>query len=620
MLEKLFPELIENYPAKLGVFLNLLSPECGGIILAGKKGVGKSLFLKLIKKFFEINNIPFVEIPLNVSAENLIGGINIEETLKKGRKVFEKGLLKKAKDKYVLIDNLNLFSEEIISLIFQEINNYTLICTFNPEEGLLSPHIADKIGMCVFMENVKEKENLKNLLKNSEYGSTLKEIYLKEYEETGKWLKELKEKIKNVNIKEDIKDYIVEKCLSNGVSSHRGEIFLYHASRSFCALKGEFFIKREHVDFVSPLVLFHRSRQLEEKPEKKNKPREDKDKKPEKELQNQQKQDQEKKQEKKKPESKRKDFPEVEKKEDKEDFSEKEVKLFVPGKASEKIFDIGELFKLKKFVFKKDKVIRNSSGKRTKSRTLLKGARFVRSVEYSKDMDVDIFGTIKNAAPYQKLRGRKGKLIIYKEDLKFKEKEKKVGHLVIFVVDGSGSMAAQQRMFATKGAIFSLLMDCYQKREKVSMILFRKFSAEVVLPPTSSVTLAYRKLKELPTGGNTPLGAGLLSAYQLIKKYHLKFPQDRILLLLLTDGKANIPIKPREDPFKEIKNLCQEFKELSYVDFVVIDTEVKSDYLKMDLAKEIATWGSAYYFLLEEIKSESLVNIVRTFYESSFFS
>ena len=607
--KNIFPELVGNFPAKLALVLNLIEPKCGGVLLVGKRGVGKSLLLKLLKKYLKLNNLPFVEIPLNVTEENLTGGLDIEKTLEKGKRIYQKGLLEKAKNGYLLIDNINLLPQEAQSLIFQHSHNYTIVAALNPEEGTISPHFLDKIGMCVFLEKLKEKEKYYELLKRYEIFENLEESYLENYYEFAKWVAILKHRIKELSFSEALGDYIAGLCLKNGVFSHRGEIFLYFAARAFCALKGEFFIKEEHVNFVAPLVLSHRSKKIEEKPKPEEKEPEEKKESQKKEEKPQTEPQQNHKQKK---DEKREVPPLKEEKTLDENLDLDSIELKVPSLPKEEVFDIGEVFKLKRFIFKKDRIVRNSGGKRTKSKTFLKGARFVRSVYFSKDRDIDLFGTIKAASPFQKIRGRKDKLIIYKEDFRYKEKEKKVGHLVVFVVDGSGSMAARQRMLATKGAIFSLLMDCYQKRDKVAMILFRKFNAEVVLPPTSSVELAYKKLKDLPTGGNTPLSAGLFSAYQLIKKYHLRFPQDRILLLLLTDGKANIPIRPREDPFKETQNICYEIKNLPYIDSVVIDTEVKSDFLKMDLAKDIAEWLSALYFPLEEIKSENLVNIVKS--------
>jgi len=130
-------------------------------------------------------------------------------------------------------------------------------------------------------------------------------------------------------------------------------------------------------------------------------------------------------------------------------------------------------------------------------------------------------------------------LIIRDEDLRYKQREKRMGHLIVFVVDGSGSMGVSRRMIETKGAVQSLLMDCYQKREMVAMIVFRKDRAETVLPPTASVETASKRLREIPVGGKTPLAAGLLETFNLIRRVRIKSEETRFLVVVITDGRAN---------------------------------------------------------------------------------
>ncbi|MCX8011819.1 MAG: VWA domain-containing protein, partial [Desulfobacterota bacterium] len=217
---------------------------------------------------------------------------------------------------------------------------------------------------------------------------------------------------------------------------------------------------------------------------------------------------------------------------------------------------------------------------------------------------------IRACAPYQKIRGRKDMLLIQREDLRFKQRERKMGHLVIFVLDGSGSMAAQRRMVATKGAIFSVLLDCYQKRDRVALIVFRKENAELALPPTRSIEFALKKLKDMPVGGKTPLGAGLLRAYQLIKQVEMKSPETRFLLVLITDGKANQTVT--ELPvYEEIERITKLFNTLPSTDFIVIDTENKRGFMKTELASKIANQLRVYYYTVEDIKSEFLAELVQ---------
>lgn len=597
-----FPEVVGNFSAKLALTLNLIEPKCGGVLILGKKGTGKSLLLKCFEKFLRIGNFPYIKIPLGVTYEALTGGIDVEKTIEKGKRIYEKGLLEKAEAGFVLVDDINLFPDEYLSLIFEKSEKFTLIATLNPEEGFISSHFLDRFGMCVTTEELKESENRFKFLKTFQNFNDFENSYLEDYKNFGKYLqmqRVLKTKLK---FDENTLDEITEIVFRESIFSHRAEIFLFYASLSYTAFKGDTFVKDLYIKEVAPFVILHRKKKVEEKPQFKEKEQEKKE--------NQEESTKNFSQSQKNIENrslKDEDFSKGERQE----LSELEVTFSSAGK--EEIFGIGEIFKPKRLIFKKDRVVRNIIGRRTKTKTKLKGGRFLRSVIFSRDKDIDFFGTIKAAAPFQILRGKKDRLIIKREDFRYREKERKMGHLIIFLVDGSGSMGVLKRMEAVKGAIFSLLTDCYQKRDKVSMIIFRKNKAEVVLPPTSSVELAYKKLKDLPTGGKTPLSLGFLEAYKLAKKFHLKHPEVRIILVCLTDGRANVSLKSGEDPYQEVRRICNEIRNLDYLDKIVIDCEIKQNFLKMELAKDLANWLEGKYFLLEELKAEKLSDLIVNF-------
>jgi magnesium chelatase subunit D len=190
-----------------------------------------------------------------------------------------------------------------------------------------------------------------------------------------------------------------------------------------------------------------------------------------------------------------------------------------------------------------------------------------------------------------------------------------MGHQIIFVLDGSGSMGAKERMTATKGAIASVLLDCYQKRDKVALVVFRKSRAFVALPPTSSMELASRLLADLPTGGNTPLAMGLAEAERIIRNQCLKRPGTRFVMVLITDGRANqglsdLPVQA------EIKKILRGMSKAKDCDYIVIDTENKESYLKRDLALKMASDLGADYFTLETLRGESVAGILKPYLEA----
>ena len=152
--------------------------------------------------------------------------------------------------------------------------------------------------------------------------------------------------------------------------------------------------------------------------------------------------------------------------------------------------------------------------------------------------------TLRAAAPSQPGRKRRAGLagqpgfILAPDDLREAVHVGREGNLVLFAVDASGSMAARQRMRAVKGAVLSLLLDAYQRRDKVGLVTFRGTGAEVVLPPTSSVEAGARRLATLATGGRTPLAAGLARAAGVLAAEKIRDPARRPLLVIVTDGRA----------------------------------------------------------------------------------
>jgi magnesium chelatase subunit D len=214
--------------------------------------------------------------------------------------------------------------------------------------------------------------------------------------------------------------------------------------------------------------------------------------------------------------------------------------------------------------------------------------------------DVSLAATIRAAAPHQRARGWDGtNLVVRTADLRENLREGMEGNLILFIVDASGSMAARKRMSAVKGAVLSLLNDAYQRRDKVALISFRKEEARILLPPTSSVELAGPGLEELPTGGRTPLAAGLEKAAEVLKRERLRDSERRALLVLLTDGRATAG----PDPLVAAARLGS----LGVTSFVV-DTE--EGYVRLGMAQELAVALGARCLRLEELRTESLVELV----------
>ena len=275
-----------------------------------------------------------------------------------------------------------------------------------------------------------------------------------------------------------------------------------------------------------------------------------------------------------------------------------------------------------------DRQYRKGSGRRLMTKTKDTRGRMIRAYQDEQALeDLALVDTLRAAAPYQRLRaatkgeqeklstqpqqlekqGSKGLSIVVKpQDYRRKAREKRVGAYQLFVVDASGSMAARQRMEATKAAILSLLRDSYIHRDSVGLIAFRKESAEVLLPFTRSVERAERLLASMPTGGKTPLSKGLHMAYTMCDRLLRAHKAERIQIICITDGRATSG--DSEDPVAESKQWARILGTLP-VDCIVIDTE--TGFIKLGLAKELCKLMNGSYYAMDTISADRILRVSR---------
>ena len=196
-------------------------------------------------------------------------------------------------------------------------------------------------------------------------------------------------------------------------------------------------------------------------------------------------------------------------------------------------------------------------------------------------------------------------LAITEPDLRYKVREKRIGRHILFVVDASGSMGADVRLAETKAAILSLLLDAYQKREKVGLIVFRGREAKLTLPFTHSVEMAQRHLTHLPTGGKTPLPHALKLAMEVLKQEKARHPQDAFLLVLVTDGRANISLGSGR-AMDEVKELSAQIKTLA-INSLILDTEAFAPCLDLGCLPELSRIMGGIYHSLATIRAPEMV-------------
>ncbi len=272
---------------------------------------------------------------------------------------------------------------------------------------------------------------------------------------------------------------------------------------------------------------------------------------------------------------------------------------------------VGELFDARRLDTPMDRIERSTGGRRSRTLTVLKRGRYVRARPSPEDpSDLALDATMRAAAPYQPARHAESPngpaLHLHSHDYQRKVRVRRSANLILFVVDASWSMAVEERMEATKGAILSLLTDAYQRRDRVGMVVFRGDRAAVVLPPTNSVELAQKLLTNLPVGGKTPLSAGLWLSYQTVKRELMRHPDLSPLLVILTDGAGNVSmgtVPPQVEAYLIADHLSG-----MKVRSVVVNME--SSRFDQGLAQSLADHLGGVCYRLDALHADALVHTV----------
>ena len=254
----------------------------------------------------------------------------------------------------------------------------------------------------------------------------------------------------------------------------------------------------------------------------------------------------------------------------------------------------------------------NTSGQRLLHPTQDKKGKYIsgqkpKNFNFTTSSDIAILQTLNTAAleSENKEAIKNGdKLKVKKEHIHIKRRVGKSSYLIIFCVDASGSMGANDRMEAVKGVIFSLLQSNYVYRDKVSLVVFRGETAEIILPPTRSTDLAYNLLKEIPTGGTTPLVTGLSKALSIALEEKRKNTGYIPLIILISDARGNVFFK---DPIKDVINIGKEITR-NNIDMLVIDTEATD--VKIGINKKLAEKSNALYYHISNMDQDSVRNVL----------
>ncbi|KAF8398310.1 hypothetical protein HHK36_017237 [Tetracentron sinense] len=608
---------------KTSLLLGAIDREIGGIAISGKRGTAKTVMARGLHAILppidvvvdsianadpacpeewedgladrveydaagnvktQIVRSPFVQIPLGVTEDRLIGSVDVEESVKTGTTVFQPGLLAEAHRGVLYVDEINLLDEGISNLLLNVLTEGVniveregisfrhpckplLIATYNPEEGSVREHLLDRIAINMSADvPMSFDDRVAAVGIATQFQERSREIFKMVEEETDFAKTQIilaREYLKDVNISREQLKYLVMEALRGG-----------------CQVE---------------LVILPRSIINENPQEQQNQPPPP----PPPPPQNQD------------------SSEEQDEEEDQEDDNDEENEQQQEQIPEEFIFDAeGGLVDEKLLFFAQQAQRRRGKAGRAKNVIFSEDrGRYIKPMLPKgpvKRLAVD--ATLRAAAPYQKLRREKDtsktrKVFVEKTDMRAKRMARKAGALVIFVVDASGSMALN-RMQNAKGAALQLLAESYTSRDQVSIIPFRGDSAEVLLPPSRSIAMARKRLERLPCGGGSPLAHGLTTAVRVGLNAEKSGDVGRIMIVAITDGRANISLKRSTDPEAtapdaprpSVQELKDEILEVAGKIFkagmslLVIDTENK--FVSTGFAKEIARVAQGKYYYL----------------------
>ena len=650
-----FTSIVGQEDMKYALILNAINPRIGGVLIRGDKGTAKSTAVRALADLladipvvegcpFNCNpfnpeemcdlchqrsedlkvanrRTPVVDLPLGSTEDRVVGSLDVERAIKEGIRALEPGILAAANRGILYIDEVNLLDDHVADVLLDSaamgVNvveregisvahpaKFILVGTMNPEEGELRPQLLDRFGLQVNVESIDDVDLRMEIVKAAEEFELDPEGFAErsspDQEKLCQRIMEAKEILGEVVLGDDLLRAMAASCVDLGVKSHRAEIVITRTAKTIAAFEGRTEVEGGDVERAMKLALPHRMRSRPFEPPSLNEER----------LKESIQKHAPKKDEKERKEPQAEIAPQQERPQT--DQEEKEGSKGEERPREETVFEIGDPIDPRRMEMprRRDKVARRKSGgRRMNSLSLRNSGRYLRSRLSKEGKDIAIDATIRAAAPHQKVRQGTNAVNVRGEDLREKERVRKVSAVVLFVVDASGSMGSV-RMESAKGAILSMLMDSYQKRDRVGMVAFRKEEAEVLLPPCSSVDLAMKRLRELPTGGKTPLSSGLAKGLSTLQAEIKKDAETKPIMVLISDGRANVSMGGR---IKEELMAVSEQARMSGIHTVVVDTEVvESSFMDMRLGycRDIAEASGGRYHPISSLSSDALFEIV----------